>query len=203
MGEKSDEVVVLRKRPNKGRQLLAEVVEGRASPKGNSRQEAGVRTLSRVTTLLTHRAPPSGQTSAGTRFEAACDPAYSRQSDRRAATIRRVRSWSGNWFSEPLFPSVFSCDNGPVHRRESLNSSLAKAGFRHPVDAFRAAVLGTADGVDQHVEARKQAVGMNPTLIIDEAVVDNERAARVEGPDEPFSGAASWLEDPNRAGYAP
>jgi hypothetical protein len=32
----------LTKRPNKGRQLLAEVVEGRASPKGNSRQAAVV-----------------------------------------------------------------------------------------------------------------------------------------------------------------
>jgi hypothetical protein len=35
--EKSDEAVVPRKRPNKGRQLPAEVVEGRASPEGNSR----------------------------------------------------------------------------------------------------------------------------------------------------------------------
>ena len=35
--EKSDEAVVLAKRLNKGRQLPAEVVEGRASPKGNSR----------------------------------------------------------------------------------------------------------------------------------------------------------------------
>jgi hypothetical protein len=34
--EKSDEVTVPRKRPNKGRQLPAEVVEGRASRKGNS-----------------------------------------------------------------------------------------------------------------------------------------------------------------------
>ena len=50
--EKSDEVVVLRKRPNKGRQLPAEVVEGRASPKGNSRQAAVVRTLSRVATSI-------------------------------------------------------------------------------------------------------------------------------------------------------
>ena len=47
--EKSDEAIVLAKRLNKGRQLPAEVVEGRASPKGNSRQTAGVRTLSRVT----------------------------------------------------------------------------------------------------------------------------------------------------------
>src|SRR5262245_6410166 len=38
--EKSDEAVVPRKRPNKGRQLPAEVVEGRASPEGNSRQAA-------------------------------------------------------------------------------------------------------------------------------------------------------------------
>jgi hypothetical protein len=41
--EKSDEAVVPRKRPNKGRQLPAEVVEGRASPEGNSRQAAVVR----------------------------------------------------------------------------------------------------------------------------------------------------------------
>src|SRR5450631_1725135 len=33
--------------------------------------------------LLTHRAPPSGQTSARTRFETGCAPAHSRQSDRR------------------------------------------------------------------------------------------------------------------------
>jgi hypothetical protein len=38
--EKSDEAVVPTKRPNKGRQLPAEAVEGRASPKGNSRQAA-------------------------------------------------------------------------------------------------------------------------------------------------------------------
>src|SRR5215468_7012828 len=52
VNEKSDEVVVPKKRPNKGRQLLAEVVEGRASPKGNSRQTAAVRTLSRDTTSI-------------------------------------------------------------------------------------------------------------------------------------------------------
>jgi hypothetical protein len=45
--EKSDEAIVLTKRLNKGRRLLAEVVEGRASPKGNSRWAAAVRTLSR------------------------------------------------------------------------------------------------------------------------------------------------------------
>ena len=50
--EKSDEAVLPRKRPNKGRQLLAEVVEGRASPKGNSRQAAVVRTLSRASTSI-------------------------------------------------------------------------------------------------------------------------------------------------------
>jgi hypothetical protein len=50
--EKSDEAVVLTKRPNKGRKLPAEDVEGRASPKGNSRQAAVVRTLSRATTSI-------------------------------------------------------------------------------------------------------------------------------------------------------
>ena len=50
--EESDEAIVLRKRPNKGRQLSAEVVEGRASPKGNSRQAAVARTLSRIATSI-------------------------------------------------------------------------------------------------------------------------------------------------------
>jgi hypothetical protein len=50
--EKSDEAVVPRKRPNKGRQLPAEDVEGRASPEGNSRQAAVVRTLSRDATSI-------------------------------------------------------------------------------------------------------------------------------------------------------
>src|SRR6267378_5762455 len=48
--EKSDEAIVPWKRSNNGRQLPAEVVEGRASPEGNSRQAAVVRTLSRATT---------------------------------------------------------------------------------------------------------------------------------------------------------
>jgi hypothetical protein len=52
VGEKSDEVVVPRKRSNKGRQLPAEIAEGRASPEGNSRQAAVVRTLSRVATSI-------------------------------------------------------------------------------------------------------------------------------------------------------
>src|SRR6266851_8505000 len=50
--EKSDEAIVPSKRPNKGRQLPAEAVEGRASPKGNSRQAAVVRTLSRDATSI-------------------------------------------------------------------------------------------------------------------------------------------------------
>ena len=61
--ETSDEVVVLTRRPNNGRQLSAEVVEGRASPKGNSRQAAVGRTLSRVATsirLAAVRCPPCG-----------------------------------------------------------------------------------------------------------------------------------------------
>jgi hypothetical protein len=50
MGASSDPTP--RKRPNKGRQLPAEVVEGRASPEGNSRQAAVVRTLNRAATSI-------------------------------------------------------------------------------------------------------------------------------------------------------
>src|SRR5258708_29387464 len=50
--EKSDEAIVPWERSNNGRQLPAEGVEGRASPKGNTRQAGGVRELRRVTTAL-------------------------------------------------------------------------------------------------------------------------------------------------------
>jgi len=50
--EKSDEVVVPRKRPNKGRQLPAEVVEGRTSPEGNGGETAAARTLRRDTASI-------------------------------------------------------------------------------------------------------------------------------------------------------
>ena len=46
--EESDWAIVPKKRPNNGRRLPAEDVEGRARPKGNSRQAAAVRTQSRV-----------------------------------------------------------------------------------------------------------------------------------------------------------
>jgi hypothetical protein len=43
---KSDEIVVPRKRPNKGWQLRAEVVEGRRHPRGTADRAVAVRTLS-------------------------------------------------------------------------------------------------------------------------------------------------------------
>ncbi len=46
-GEESDRAIVPKKRPNKGSMLLAEDVEERARPEGNSRQAAAVRTQSR------------------------------------------------------------------------------------------------------------------------------------------------------------
>jgi ribosomal protein S30 len=52
--EKSDVVIVPRKRSNKRRQLLAEVVEGRASLKGNSRQTA-VAHQTKITTVMLGR----------------------------------------------------------------------------------------------------------------------------------------------------
>ena len=78
-GEKSDEAIVPRKRPNKGRQLPAEVVEGRASPKGNSRQAAVVRTLRRVATSIRL---------AAVRRHAAVQPSGCRRSTRGRSPVR-------------------------------------------------------------------------------------------------------------------
>src|SRR5216684_2686768 len=77
--EKSDEVVVPRKRSNKGRQLPAEVVEGRASPEGNSRQAAVVRTLSRDATSIRLAAVRRVRM----RFQTACSRRSTRGSARR------------------------------------------------------------------------------------------------------------------------
>ena len=75
--EKSDEAIVLTKRPNKRTKLLAEVVEGRASPKGNSRQAAVVRTLSRVATsnrLAAVRRTTCGSTRSAPTFDLREEP---------------------------------------------------------------------------------------------------------------------------------
>jgi hypothetical protein len=82
--EKSDEVVVPRKRSNKGRQLPAEVVEGRASPEGNSRQPAVVRTLSRDATSIRLAAVRRVRM----RFQTAC----SRRSTRGRSPVRQQRT---------------------------------------------------------------------------------------------------------------
>ncbi len=50
--EESDWAIVPKKRPNKGSMLLAEDVEERARPEGNSRQAAAVRTQSRVSASI-------------------------------------------------------------------------------------------------------------------------------------------------------
>ncbi len=70
-GEKSDEVTVPEKRPNKGGLPPAEVVEGRTSPKGNGGRTAAVRTQSRVAAsngLVAVR--QAAQQSKGVRFTA-------------------------------------------------------------------------------------------------------------------------------------
>ena len=51
-GEESDWAIVPRKRSNKGRYRLAEIVEGRARPEGNHRRAAAVRTQSRVSASI-------------------------------------------------------------------------------------------------------------------------------------------------------
>src|SRR5215470_12058924 len=68
--EKSDEVVVPRKRSNKGRQLPAEVVEGRASPEEQPTGARGSDTEPRC-----HVDPIGGCAPEGMRFTA-CRPTF-------------------------------------------------------------------------------------------------------------------------------
>ena len=61
--------------------------------------------------------------------------------------------------------------------REQLDVQVAKSGLAHPTNAIGASEVEAAGRHDQHVEARQQGSGIGPPLIIDQPLVDNERAA--------------------------
>jgi hypothetical protein len=102
-GEKSDEVVVPRKRPNKGRQLPAEVVEGRASPEGNGRQAVVVRTLSREATSI--RLAAVRRSAGGS--QTACPPTFDPREEPGALAAHAGIRAGGGW-QQPLLPRPFS-----------------------------------------------------------------------------------------------
>ncbi len=73
--EKSDSVIVLMKPSNKEGLPLAETVEGRTLPEGNSDQETAVRTQSRVAASNCLMAVPgAGQRDADTKCLMCSDP---------------------------------------------------------------------------------------------------------------------------------
>src|SRR4030081_1173986 len=68
-----------------------------------------------------------------------------------------------------------------MHVAQRLDTSFAEARLQQPTCAFRAGILATANRFDQHVQARKQPVGFNTSVIVDERIIHNECAAWWQG----------------------
>src|SRR5262245_7313640 len=81
-------------------------------------------------------------------------------------------------FGRPGFEPDYRC----VHVAEGLAANLAKTDLLHPIRAFGWGILGAAGCFDEHVQARKQAMGRQAVLLVDEGIVDDERAARRKCP---------------------
>src|SRR5215216_2524460 len=67
-----------------------------------------------------------------------------------------------------------SCD-------QRLEARVAESGFPHPTHALGAAIAEPGSGPDQHIQARQQSVDAASALVVDQHVVDDDRAAFREG----------------------
>ena len=59
-----------------------------------------------------------------------------------------------------------------------LDSRLAEARLGEPAPAVGAGVIEAAAGLDEHVEAHEQAEGVLPAVVVNDAVVYDDGAAR-------------------------
>ena len=62
-----------------------------------------------------------------------------------------------------------------------FHASLTEACFFHPGYAIGAGVVEAAGGFDEHVQAHEQTESILGAIVIDDAVIDNERAALGNG----------------------
>ena len=69
--------------------------------------------------------------------------------------------------------------------------------------AVGAGVVEAARRLDQHVEAHHQAERVLRPIVVDDRLVDDERAARPAARRTPSRSASAWSADPSRAGCAP
>src|SRR5262249_28556610 len=57
---------------------------------------------------------------------------------------------------------------------------LAKPDLAHPACAVRAGVVEAAAGLDQHVQAHEETEGVPAALVVDDRLVDDQRASGIE-----------------------
>jgi hypothetical protein len=71
----------------------------------------------------------------------------------------------------------FDSDHHRVGTQQVLHAGFAEAGFLHPTHAIGAGVIETASGLDQHVQAHEQTEGVLGPVVVDDAVINDERAS--------------------------
>ena len=198
--EKSDEVVVPTKRPNKGRQLPAEVVEGRASPEGNSRQAAVVRTLSRVATSIRLAAVR----------RTACDFQTARGGVRPEGGARCVSSARRDLCGGR---SVMAVPTATMHRTAARSPSGVRASHPKLLLAWRFEPRGSlrcslSAGGDQRIvhriadATRCGPLGRKDGRVPRGAAIGNEQHFIVTALHRTVRRIAIGADDPNRGGHA-
>ena len=80
---------------------------------------------------------------------------------------------------------------------------VVKPGLLHPAGAVGAGVVEAARRLDEHVQAHHQAERVLRSVVVDDRLVDDERAARRAARRTPWRSASSSSADPSRAGCGP
>jgi hypothetical protein len=64
-----------------------------------------------------------------------------------------------------------------VRPDQVLDVGLSEPDIRHPTPAVGARVVKAARGLDQHVEAHQKPEGVLAPLVVDDRLIDDQRAA--------------------------
>ena len=83
---------------------------------------------------------------------------------------RQLNGWGPpTWLFEP--------DHHGFGADEMLDACVAEAGLFHPADAINPGVVEPARCFDEHVQAHEKTEGILGAVVVDDALVDNQRTA--------------------------
>src|SRR5215472_19019742 len=72
---------------------------------------------------------------------------------------------------------LFQPDHHGIGAAERFDAGFLEAGIAHPAAAIGAREIKPGLGLDQHVKAHEQAEGVPPAIVINDRLINDERAA--------------------------